>query len=216
VKIRRILVATNQTILLEGMCHLLAEARLPRTVHAAQSISALLRLVHSCSHDVIVLTEPVFNLPITLVARQIKELRDDVRIVALMDRASPLCPTALFEYGAYAVLSTDCSVEELHRAVASVECGNLYISDYVTDRFAAILTGMEPPHLKFSIREAEVFSLLIRGFTLAHIAEVLFATPNSISKCSSAIKRRLGIRNESELILYALQQKVIESPDYLL
>lgn len=215
-KVGRILVATNQTILLEGMCHLLAEARSPRTVHAAQSISALLGLVYLRSYDVIVLTEPVFNLPITFVARQIKEVRADVRIVALMDRASSLCPTALFEYGAYAVLSTDCSVAELQCAVASVECGNLYISDYVTDRFASILTGMEPPHLKFSIREAEVFSLLIRGFTPTHIAEVLSATPNSISKCSSAIKRRLGIQNTSELILYALQQKLIESPDRFL
>jgi DNA-binding NarL/FixJ family response regulator len=208
-----VLVATNQTILLEGMCHLLAEARLSRMVHAVQSFSELLRLVNLRSYDVIVLTEPVFNLPITFVARRIKEVQADVRILALMDRASPLSPTALFEYGAYAVLCTDCSVTELRCALASVECGNLYISDYVTDRFACISTGMEPPHLKFSVREAEVFSLLIRGFTLAHIAEVLCETRNAISRCSSSIRRRLGIRNASGLILYALEHKLIESPE---
>lgn len=172
-----------------------------------------MRLVHLRSHDVIVLTEPLFKLPITLVARQIKAVRDDVRIVALMDRDSSACATALFAFGVYAVLSTDCSVAELQCAVAKVEAGNLYISEYVTDRFAAILTGMQAPHLNFSMREAEVFSLLIGGHTFRHIGELLSATPDTIAKCCAAIKRHLGIKNASELILYALQQNVIESPE---
>lgn len=69
----------------------------------------------------------------------------------------------------------------------------------VRDRFSKQMT-MVREFFGLSAREAEVAELIARGYTVAHIAEQLFVSENTVRTHSKHIYTKLGIHKRQELI----------------
>ena len=96
-------------------------------------------------------------------------------------------------------------IEALHRILA----GEMYICDSMAAKFFSRLDGRKKkaeadnPLSLLSDREIEVLEAVGRGKTTREIAKGLFLSPSTIDSYKSRIKAKLGLKNSSELIVFA-------------
>ena len=65
-------------------------------------------------------------------------------------------------------------------------------------------------HELLSEREFQVFNLIVKGFTTSEAAEELHISPKTVSTYRDRIMDKMEMSRNSELIHYALKNKLIE------
>jgi DNA-binding NarL/FixJ family response regulator len=101
--------------------------------------------------------------------------------------AEPMSAQAARAAGAWGLAPTGCAVEDLARAVRLVAVGMMVFEAEVRDA---------PPRL--SPRETMVLGLIASGATNREIAARLFLSPHTVKDNTTAIYRKLGVRNRAQ------------------
>jgi len=66
------------------------------------------------------------------------------------------------------------------------------------------------PYDELTAREREVLVLLAQGLTAAAMGERLFISPRTVEHHRAAILRKLGLRQHSDAIKYAIRRGLID------
>ena len=113
--------------------------------------------------------------------------------------------------GAYGYLTKDAEPEELIRAVKRILSGSRYISPGLAEHLAEAVVSneSEQPHLLLSSREDQVLRGLAAGKSLTQIGEELNVSVKTISTYRTRILEKLHVGNNSEIVRYALEHKLI-------
>lgn len=88
-------------------------------------------------------------------------------------------------------------------------------SDYMEPFFRAgaqILAGAKKrvnPELQLSEREIEVLRYVARGYTCKEIGQMLFLSVRTVETYRMRIMHKLGVKNRSELVEFAIRQELI-------
>ena len=109
--------------------------------------------------------------------------------VLLISGAGSLSPAAAKAAGASGFVSKDWGAPDVVKAVRMVGLG--------MDVFEP---GLEPARPPLSEREREVVGLIATGATNGEIAERLFLSPHTVKEYTSAVYRKLGVRNRAEAV----------------
>jgi two-component system invasion response regulator UvrY len=119
-------------------------------------------------------------------------------------------PKRLLKAGAVGYLSKRSAPEELIHAIHEVMSGNIFIDSTLAQAMAVQqLIGSENPVEVLSDREFEVFMLLTKGQSVAHIAVKLFLSPRTVGTHLYNIKQKLKASNSAELTLIALRNGLL-------
>lgn len=110
--------------------------------------------------------------------------------VLLISGAGWISPEAARAAGAAGFVSKDWSAADVARAVRMVGKGMTL--------FAPRSEGATPASL--SRREREVLALMAHGATNREIAERLYLSPHTVKDHTSALYRKLGVRNRAEAV----------------
>jgi len=109
----------------------------------------------------------------------------------------------------------EASADNLIEAVHQVAEGQRYLSREFLERaidFYIKVQRTEDPDLDISggltSREQEILRLIVRGSTNAEVAEKLTISPRTVETHRANLMRKLGLRNQAELIRYALQRGI--------
>jgi DNA-binding NarL/FixJ family response regulator len=111
------------------------------------------------------------------------------------------------EIGARGYLMKSADGNELLRAIRTILAGKIYLSqaasaqmlEYMNTRSSLNRTGMEA----LSPREFEVFGLIGQGIHSCEIASQLNVSVKTVDTHRERIKRKIGVKNGSELISFA-------------
>jgi DNA-binding NarL/FixJ family response regulator len=123
------------------------------------------------------------------------ELSQEIRKVApatrilLISGAGWISPEAARAAGASGFVSKDWSAADVARAVRMVGKG-----------MTVFAPQSEPVPASLSRREREVMALMAGGATNKEIAERLFLSPHTVKDHTSAVYRKLGVRNRAEAV----------------
>ncbi|MGH2916525.1 MAG: LuxR C-terminal-related transcriptional regulator [Solirubrobacteraceae bacterium] len=109
--------------------------------------------------------------------------------VLLISGAGRMSPAAARAAGASGFVSKDWEVREVARAVRMVGCG-MTVFERTVDQPAPMLTE----------REREVLDLIAAGSTNREIAQRLFLSPHTVKEHTSAVYRKLQVRNRAEAV----------------
>jgi DNA-binding NarL/FixJ family response regulator len=109
--------------------------------------------------------------------------------VLLISGAGSISPEAARAAGASGFVLKDWSAPDVARAVRMVGKG-----------MTVFATRSEDPATELSSREREVLSLMAGGATNKEIAERLFLSPHTVKDHTSALYRKLGVRNRAEAV----------------
>jgi two-component system, NarL family, invasion response regulator UvrY len=120
-------------------------------------------------------------------------------------------PKRLLKAGAVGYLSKRSAAEELIHAIHQVFNGKTFLDSKLAQAMAMQqLTGEQNPVAVLSDREFEVFMLLAKGQSVAHIAEKLFLSPRTVGTHLYNIKQKLNAGNSAEITLIAMRNGLLD------
>lgn len=114
--------------------------------------------------------------------------------------------------GAAGYLTKESAAQDLINAIRKVAKGGRFVSAALGERLAVELAGGEdqPLHRKLSDREYQIMWLIASGKTISEIAQQLFLSPNTISTYRARILEKLELKNNAELMRYAIRHQLAE------
>jgi DNA-binding NarL/FixJ family response regulator len=130
------------------------------------------------------------------VCEEIRAVSPATRVL-LISGAGVVSPSVARATGASGFISKDWSAVDVVKAVRMVSLGTEVFADH---------GALDSP---LSEREQEVLSLIANGSTNKEIAAKLHLSPHTIKEHTSAIYRKLGVRNRAEATRQAQRLKLL-------
>jgi len=172
------------------------------------------RLAERLRPDVLVLDLMMPGLNGLDVAKQLSRRLPRTRIVVLSMHADVAYALAAVRAGASAYVVKEAGVDELVRAIRAVAEGRRYLSPPLSEQAVETYAGrMEEtpvdPYHTLTFREREVLQLTAEGHSSSEIGERLFISPRTVESHRANLMRKLAVRNQKELIGYAVRRGLL-------
>ncbi len=122
--------------------------------------------------------------------------------------------TQAFEAGATGYVTKSSPPDDLVQALREIRHGRRYLSADVAQGLAHERLGYERAALaSLSPREFEVLRLLVAAHPVDAIATMLHLSPKTVMNLHYAIKRKLDVNTDIELLRLALRLDVLQVPE---
>ncbi|MEI6610037.1 MAG: response regulator transcription factor [Deltaproteobacteria bacterium] len=114
--------------------------------------------------------------------------------------------------GASGYLTKASAPHELISAIRKISQGGRYISASLAEKLASYLDAdmTKSPHETLSNREHQVMRMIASGKTVSEIAGSLNLSVKTISTYRSHVLEKMKMKNNAEITLYAVQNKLVE------
>lgn len=213
----KLLLADDHQIVRQGLRALLRTVPDFRLVGEAADGLEAVRLVERLQPDVLVLDLMMPGLNGMEVARQVARRMPQTRVVILSMHSNEAYVFEALQAGAMAYVLKESGADELVQAIRDVAAGRRYLSppfsEHTIGAYRKKAEGIPPdPYQKLTFREREVLQLTAEGLSGGEISERLFISPRTVESHRANLMRKLGVRNQKELIRYAVQRGIV-SPD---
>ncbi|MGE8656801.1 MAG: response regulator transcription factor [Achromobacter sp.] len=210
-----VMLADDHTLVREGLCRLLERAGGIAVQGEAGNGTEALRLLAQRPWDLLVLDLSMPGHDGVDLIRRIRRDYPAVPILVLTMHGEPQYAVRAINAGAAGYLTKDSAATELEQAVRRVAGGGRYLSPSVAENIAFERhgDGGAQPHLLLSDRESAVFHHLARGLNNADIARLLFLSVKTVSTYKSRILVKMRLRNQTDLVRYALKHQLIDDQD---
>lgn len=207
----KFLIADDHSLIRKGLSTLLREEFPGAEVSEVTDSFALIKEAVVQKWDLIIsdISMPGRNILETL--KQLKKMLPSTPVLILSVHPEDQYVVRALKAGASGYLNKESHPEELLKAVRQLLQGKKYISAEGAEKLAASF-GDDPnqlPHEKLSEREFDVLKRIASGKTVSEIAASLSLSVNTISTYRSRILEKMGMQNNAELTLYAVENKLV-------
>jgi two-component system response regulator NreC len=210
----RIVLADDHPIVRQGVRSLLEKESGFSVVGEASDGLEVADLVEETKADVLVLDLLMPGLGGLDVTREVSRRSPKTRIVVLSMHSSEAFVLRALRNGASAYVLKDSSMTELVQAVREVQAGKRYLSSRLSERAIEAYieredAGAVDMYETLTKREREVVHLAAEGLSNPAIGERLHISGRTAQVHRAHIMQKLGLRNRTELIAYALRRGLI-------
>jgi two-component system invasion response regulator UvrY len=207
-----ILIADDHPIVREGFKQVLSETTDMVVAGEASNGQEVLNLIRKNKYDVVLLD---ISMPGMSGLEILKELRSEhpklpILIVSIYPEEQ--YAVRAFRAGASGYLTKASAPHELIEAIRKVSQGGRYVSSSLAEELTYYLDvdATRAPHETLSDREYQVMLLIASGKTVSRIAEELCLSVKTISTYRTHILKKMNLKNNAEITLYAVQNKLVE------
>ena len=143
--------------------------------------------------------------------RELKDRQPQMKILIYTMHPEEHLGLMALRAGADGYLTKDAESEQLIVALNRIQGGGRYISPALAEYLAQAVTRHETsqPQLLLSDREYQVLQGLASGKSLTQMGQELSLSVKTISTYRSRLLEKLRLTNNSELVRYALENKII-------
>ncbi len=209
----RVLIVDDHTIVRDGISALLGLAGDIEVVGEAANGSEAIKMVKELQPNVVLMdiSMPIMD-GLEATRRICKEFpRTKVLVLTQYDDKEYVFP--VIEAGASGFISKVAASSELTSGIRSVYQGDSYLSPpvaklLVEDYQRGGERGRYDPYERLTDREREVLKLAAEGHTTQEIADLLVLSPKTVEGHKTNLMAKLGIRNRTELVKYALRKGI--------
>ncbi len=210
----RIVIADDHTIVREGLKQLLSATADLTVVGEAQNGHEVLQRIRDSDFDVLLLDMSMPGKSGIELIKQVHNEKPKLRILVLSMHEEEEYAVRALKAGAAGYITKESASAQLVAAIRKVAGGGAFISPAVAEQFAL---GVMPqseglPHTALSNREFQVFQMLVRGVSVTVIADTLNLSVKTVSTHKSNVMQKMGMANQSELILYAVNHRLLDNP----
>ena len=180
---------------------------------AADGLDAV-SLAERVKPDLLVLDLMMPGLSGLEVLRILRERSPRTRSVVLSMYSNSAIVAQALQNGAIGYVLKECAEEVLVRAVREAAAGRRFLSPPVAEiainaYIEQSKAGPFDPHETLTLRQREVLQLAAEGKKNAEIAARLNISQRTVENHRAIMMQRLGLRNQTELILYAIRRGLI-------
>ena len=208
---RRFLIADDHAIVRMGLKHILLQAFPSTVIEEVTNTNDLLEKVTREEWDLVISDISMPDRSSLEVLHQIRLDHPKLPILIVSIHSEDQYAIRVLRAGASGYLSKESAATELARAVDQLLLGKKYITTSIAEKMANMLdTDMvKLPHENLSDREFQVCKLLAAGQSVSEIAKSIFLSVSTVSTYRSRVMSKLNVRTNSDLILYAIENKLL-------
>jgi len=208
----KILIADDHPVVRQGLRQMLAAEADLTVVGEAKNGNEVVELSRRIAWDVAVLD---YNMPGRSGLELVKDLRHRFpgrAVLILSMYPEDRYAVRALKAGAAGYVTKDSAAEELVNAIRKVANGGKYVSPALAERLASALEsgGGKLLHETLSDREYQVMWMIASGKTVRQIADSLCLSPNTVSTHRTRILRKMQMKNNAELMHYAMRHKLVD------
>lgn len=207
----RILIADDHAVIRKGLKQILLEAFPDALISEAVDAEEVTAKTIADTWDIVITDLSMPGRSGLDVAKDIKQNFPKLLVLILSIHPEEQYAIRALKSGASGYISKDAATEELVAAVKRLLAGKKYISSEIADKLANGV-GIDQhitPHELLSNREYEIFILLAQGKQVSEIAEQLHLGVTTISTYRNRLLTKMGLKNNADLIRYALDNQLI-------
>ena len=195
-----------------GLKQILADEFKRATFGEARNAQEALDLVWKDNWDVVVLDITMPGRSGLEVLREIKKSKPKLPVLVLSMHPENQFAVRVLKRGASGYMTKESAAVELVGAIKKVLAGGRYVSASLAEKLATYLASdnQKPPQEMLSDREFQVLRLIASGKIVSEIARELSLSVKTISTYRTRILEKMGLRNNAELMHYAMQHQLIE------
>lgn len=207
----RILVVDDHAVVRRGLRQILAERPHYTIAGEAETGEEALRRIQAEPWDVVILDISLPDRSGLDVLKQIKAVRPELPVLVLTMHSEEQYAIRVLRAGASGYLTKESAPDLLLQAIHQISKGGRYVSPSLAERLAfAKGPGAERiPHETLSDREFQVLCMIAGGKGLTEIARDLVVSVKTISTHRTRVLLKLGLRNNAELVQYALRHGLV-------
>lgn len=202
----------DHAVVRQGLKQILADEFKRAAFGEARNAQEALNSVWKQPWDVVVLDITMPGRSGLEVLREIKRSRPRIPVLVLSMHPEDQFGMRVLKCGASGYMNKESAPQELVGAVRKVLAGGRYMSASLVEKMATYLTEdtSKPPHERLSDREFLVLQLIASGKTVGEIAEQLSLSVKTISTYRTRILEKMGMKNNAELMRYALENQLLK------
>ena len=213
-----VVLADDHLIFRQGLRALLAQESDLQVVGEAGDGVAAIQLVERLQPDVLVLDLTMPGLNGHEVAHQVSQQVPSTRIVVLSMHENEAYVLQALKCGAAGYVLKGSGMTELVQAIREVAQGRRYLSPPLSERAIELYMqkAQETPldlYETLTPRERQVLHLSAHSLNNAEIGERLSLSPRTVESYRAEVMHKLGLRNQTDLIRYALRHGIVSMDD---
>ena len=207
----KILIADDHAVVRRGLKQILSEERDVTVVGEAKNGHEALEMSRRLDWDVAVVDYAMPGRSGVELLKEIKRHHPKRPVLVLSMYPEEWHAVQVLRAGGAGYLSKETATEELMTAIRKVAKGGRYVSTSLGERLAQELAGdsERPVHERLSDREYQIMWMIVSGKALTQIGQELGLSPNTISTYRARILRKMGMKNNAELLHYAIQHHLV-------
>lgn len=212
-----ILVVDDHTMVRDGLTSILKQMDNIRVVGACASGEEAISLARTTNPHIIIMDVVLKGMTGIEATRWIKEQSSTIKIILISGEVKKEFVAAGIRSGIDGFLPKDGSADLLMEAINTVQAGGKYFTEAITtlifeDFYTKEKTGKKRDRKiteGLTKRESEVLELVAQGVGNKEIGDRLFISVKTVETHKSHILDKLGLKNTSELIRYAIKNNII-------
>jgi DNA-binding NarL/FixJ family response regulator len=210
----RIVIADNHVLMREGLSCIFREVPTLAVISEAGNGFEVLAQARAGGFDVLLLELDIPGRSGLDLLRQLMSETPEIRTLVLSARDVEQHAIPAIRAGARGFLNKSTSVEFLIAAVHCVASGRIYVDGTVVEPLALGAAPPEPrvAHETLSDREYSVFTGLVTGCSVSMIALDMGISVKTVSSHKARVMEKLGVSTLSQLVRYAIEQRLLTSP----
>lgn len=208
----RILIADDHAIVREGLKQIVAETSDMLVAGEAARGQQVLDLIREGVWDVILLDIAMPSRGGMETLKILRHERPDIPVLVLSMYPEEQYAIRTIKAGAAGYLTKESAPEELISAIRKVSQGGRYVSASLAEKMASHLAGdkEELVHERLSDREYQVMIMIASGMSVKEIADRLSLSIKTISTNRARIMIKMRMKNNAEIIHYAIKQELVD------
>jgi two-component system invasion response regulator UvrY len=208
----KILLADDHTVVRRGLKQILANEFTNATFGDARNVQEALDLIWGEAWDIVVLDITMPGRSGLEVLREIKRFKPKLPVLVLSMHPESQFAVRVLKRGASGYMTKESAAGELIDAIKKIVAGGRYVSAPLAEKLALNLSrdNHKPPEELLSDREFQVLRLIASGKIVSEIANALSLSVKTISTYRARILEKMNLRNNAELMHYAMQHQLVE------
>jgi two-component system invasion response regulator UvrY len=208
----RILLTDDHAVVRRGLKQIIAEEFPRATFGEARNAQEALDLVWKENWDIVVLDITMPGRSGLEVLREIKKSKPKIPVLVLSMHPENQFAVRVLKRGASGYMTKESAPQELVGAIRKVLAGGRYVSNSLAERLATDLSSdtHKPAQELLSDREFQVLRLIASGKQVSEIAKELSLSVKTISTYRTRILEKMGLKNNAELMHYAMHHQLVE------
>jgi DNA-binding NarL/FixJ family response regulator len=203
--------ADDHAVVRHGLKQILADEFKRAAFGEARNAQEALNRVWKEAWDIVVLDITMPGRSGLEVLREIRKSHPKLPVLVLSMHPEGQFAVRVLKRGAAGYMTKESAPEELVGAVKKIMAGGRYVSTSLAEKLATYLSSdQKPPQERLSDREFQVLRLIASGKIVSEIAKELSLSVKTISTYRSRILEKMGMRNNAELMHYAMQHQLVE------
>ena len=212
-----ILIADDHRVVMEGIKSALREYPEFEVVGRALNGREAVKLVKQLMPDIVIMDISMPDLNGVDAALQIKKFNPNIAVIIFSMYSNKEYVVDLFKAGVSAYVLKEDPMTELILAIKAAMGGGTYFSTMVQNVLLNHMKALEmgkrnikDAFEELSLREREVFQLLVEGTSIKDTAKKLDVSPKTVETHKYNIMEKLNVRTVSELTKIAIKKKIIQ------